>query len=638
MKYKVIISKITAISALFVAAVSISACTASANDQADTENDNVADHSVDITLSDNGSTASSSGITIDGNTLTITNSGTYTFTGTLTDGCIVVNSQDGDVELVLNNCNISSSTGSAIYSLQGDMSIEIPEGSTNTLADATVYSDAFTESGEDACIYGSDRITIKGDGELTVTGNYKDGIAGSDEVKINGSTITISAVNNGIKGKDYVELNGGNVNITSEDDGIKSSDGYIVMNDGTYTLDVIGKGINCETDFTANGGTLTVTAQDDAINANNNCTIENGTFTLSSGDDGIHADNELVINNGVIDVTDCYEGLEGLVVTINDGDIKVNSDDDGINASDGNETSETPTFENRTEDTSSNPSGNSEMPEPPSQESSQNNTDGNPPMGEPPENNMKGNPPERPQSSESQTTDSADTEENFNQRPEHQRPVDGNMGFGAMDVNENCIININGGTVYVNAGGDGIDSNGSINFNGGTVVVSGPDNSGNGALDSGTSIAYNGGTLIAYGSDGMTELPDSSSEGYSVTWYGLNISANTLVSITDESGNVIAAFTPVKNISCLTVGSESMENGDTLTLNTGGSYSGELSDSGFAVSGSITGQSSVSEITISDKVTTTGTRNSGFGKGGGRGRQMPNEDMQSTEQTTVANV
>ena len=112
------------------------------------------------------------------------------------------------------------------------------------------------------------------------------------------------------------------------------------MNNGTYNLNVTGKGINYETDFIANDVTLTITAEDDAINTNNNCTIENGIFNLSSGDDDIHSDNELIINNGTIDVTDCYEGLERLTVTINDGKIKVNSEDDGINASEGSTSDE----------------------------------------------------------------------------------------------------------------------------------------------------------------------------------------------------------------------------------------------------------------------------------------------------------
>ena len=42
---------------------------------------------------------------------------------------------------------------------------------------------------------------------------------------------------------------------------------------------------------------------------------------------------------------------------------------------------------------------------------------------------------------------------------------------------------INGGTLIVNAGGDGLDNNGAIEMNGGLVIVNGPTEQMNGALD-----------------------------------------------------------------------------------------------------------------------------------------------------------
>lgn len=42
-----------------------------------------------------------------------------------------------------------------------------------------------------------------------------------------------------------------------------------------------------------------------------------------------------------------------------------------------------------------------------------------------------------------------------------------------MDADESCVLTINGGTVTINAGGDGIDSNGYFYMNGGTVYVEG---------------------------------------------------------------------------------------------------------------------------------------------------------------------
>lgn len=83
----------------------------------------------------------------------------------------------------------------------------------------------------------------------------------------------------------------------------------------------------------------------------------------------------------------------------------------------------------------------------------------------------------------------------------------GAMGQSTDDV----AVKISGGTVYVNAEGDGLDSNGTMIISGGNVIVDGPSKSGNGSLDSNNGISLEGGTLIAVGSSGMTEYPDTDS-------------------------------------------------------------------------------------------------------------------------------
>ena len=49
----------------------------------------------------------------------------------------------------------------------------------------------------------------------------------------------------------------------------------------------------------------------------------------------------MVIDGGTIDITNCYEGLEGLTVTVNDGTITLNASDDGVNATEGKNSSST---------------------------------------------------------------------------------------------------------------------------------------------------------------------------------------------------------------------------------------------------------------------------------------------------------
>lgn len=94
------------------------------------------------------------------------------------------------------------------------------------------------------------------------------------------------------------------------------------------------KGLKASCNIVISGGTLNINTADDAIHSNQTVTYNNATSTIATGDDGIHADNTLTINNGTINITKCYEGLEAYEITINDGDIDIVANDDGINASD----------------------------------------------------------------------------------------------------------------------------------------------------------------------------------------------------------------------------------------------------------------------------------------------------------------
>ena len=109
---------------------------------------------------------------------------------------------------------------------------------------------------------------------------------------------------------------------------------------GTYST----KGIKSANEIVINEGIITIQAYDDAIHANNdggtlengesptgNVTINGGVITIYSNDDGVHADGTLLITNGTLDVTNAYEGLEGLFIIIKGGNVSVNSSDDGFN-------------------------------------------------------------------------------------------------------------------------------------------------------------------------------------------------------------------------------------------------------------------------------------------------------------------
>jgi hypothetical protein len=175
-------------------------------------------------------------------------------------------------------------------------------------------------------------------------------------------------------------------------------------------------------------------------------------------------------------------------------------------------------------------------------------------------------------------------------------------------------IIISGGTLIVNASGDGIDSNGTITVKGGVTLVSGPTNNGNGALDCQSGATVSGGVFIALGSSGMAQgFSNAENQGSICTSFSA-CNGGTPFALCDSEGKAIVSFTPKKTYSSAVVSAPEIQAGNTYTLVAGGTVE-NADENGFAHNAIIDGGNTLAEIKMVTLVFGTG------GMGGRPGRR-----------------
>lgn len=446
------------------------------------------------------------GVTVSDGVITITKAGNYKLTGTYS-GQVKVEAADSDmVRLILDNATITNSTGAAINVVEAD-EVVIYTASGSTNTVSDGSSYSDTASGSpDAAIYSKSDLTLAGEGTLKVEGNYEEGIHTTDGLVIASGTLEVTAANTGIKGKDYVDILDGTVTVTATKDGIKATN-----------------------DTDGNRGWVR---------------LSGGTVNISAGDDGFKAERVLEISGGTLNITESNEGIEAQYINILDGTVNVTSSDDGINASYSTSSSSS------TESTSSSTTQ--------SNQTAQNTQSGQSAQSNAAQGGQGGQPPAGGQAPSG----------NMGQPPAGSGGGMGGGG-GTFEVVD-ATINIAGGTVTVNANGDGIDSNGTATLSGGTLVVNGPFTGGNTSLDTNGDLLLNGTTVVAGNSGDMFEAPASSStSGYVKLTNLSNVSSGTTIQVADSSGKVVANYKVTNsNTALILVSSANITKGQSYTVYT----------------------------------------------------------------------
>ncbi len=351
----------------------------------------------EIKLSDSGITGNASNAAVNGSTVTINGEGVYLVSGSLSDGQIIIDAGDKDkVQLVLSGCSVNKNGGAAIQVVNADkVFITLADGTENTLSSKGEFS-SNSDTNVDGAVFSKSDIVFNGTGTLKVECETAHGLVSKNDLKIANGIYNISSAKQGISGKDSVRIAGGIINVTSGKDAIHSENtgdsakGFVYVSGGKLTLnsandaidasssitvvngnfdiktadgsanvqhaggDDFGfggwnnnqntsddtpstKALKADTLITINGGNFKIDSADDAIHSNADVKINGGNFEIATGDDAIHGGNNVTVADGKINITKSYEGVEGLSVDINGGEITLISSDDGFNCAGGND-------------------------------------------------------------------------------------------------------------------------------------------------------------------------------------------------------------------------------------------------------------------------------------------------------------
>ena len=521
---------------------------------------------VRITLTGDGASISGNGAYVYDGNVVISEAGRYVFSGSLEDGSIIVDAHDSSkVWILLDGVEISCSDDACIQVDQADkVFLTLAQDSQNILKSGAEYSDTALIDGTDGAIFAHDDLTINGSGSLEVTAQYRHGVSANDDLVITGGNITITAAEDAIHANDSIRIKEAAITVTAGDDGLLTANevenGYLYIESGT----------------------LDITAAGDGIHTTGEITVAGGEINISSGDDGIHSDSSVFIQDGTILISDCYEGIEALIIDVSGGDVTVVPQDDGLNANGGSSMFGTGGMMGghmgggqMREGMTSGAFEQGQMNEGETN-GSQNETGG---MGRGGKGG-RGRMDTEGMSGEMPTPPDMGSEDMAGEKPaeEETSADDGSTQSAAAAENEETYISISGGTIkIINETGrdaDGFDSNGDIKISGGAIYISMLGTGSNCALDyaseNGGSAEITGGMIIACGASSMAETFDSTSTQASILYNTSETAeAGTMLTVTDADGSVLLSWEVPCSFNSALISCPQMKVGSSYTIQIG---------------------------------------------------------------------
>jgi len=540
-----------------------------------TERDLSADFSAEdavyITLSDKGNKCDSNAVSVETGLVNIRSEGIYIVDGSLSDGSIVIDADKQDkIQLVLNGVSIHSETGAPIYIKQADkVFITLADKSENTLSNGGVFEED-TDASVDAVIFSKDDLTVNGSGSLTVDSPAGHGIVSKDDLTVCGGSITVFALSHGLSGKDTVGMTGAVLDIESGKDGIHAENkdddtlGSLYIKDGTYRIRSEGDCISAATDLQIDGGTFDLISGGGSENAEERVEDDFGpggmmppggmggnpggghrgrTMSLVQTSTAVASDSEEAVSQKGIKSGTLLDVLGGSFVidsaddavhsngdlNIFDGDFSVETGDDGFHAD------AALYIENGSILISESYEGLEGL--------SIQIADGH--------------------------IDVTASDDGLNAAGGTDQSGFGGMHGGDMfAADPNSFIEVSGGTLAVNAYGDGIDSNGSLNLSGGSITLCGPTAGDTAVLDYASNGIISGASFVGTGSSMMAQSLSSDTQGVIALGVG-NQSAGTTATISASDGTELLSVTPELDYAIVIFSCPEMKKGESYTVTIG---------------------------------------------------------------------
>ena len=345
----------------------------------------------DIRLADAGVEAGA-GVEVDGDSISIVESGSYRLTGTMTEGHIAVEA-DG-VELIWDGAQIACSTAAPL-SARGDLALTLTEngGALEDLRRARDMDD------DGAAIDAGGKVFVSGAGSLNVTAQAGHGLRASG-LTLEGGALNVLAGENGVHleaeaGETAFELSGGQLAVEANGIGVYAG-GDAALRGGDLRLTSGADGLYVEGALTVSGGAAQVSAgggagaasptaaycdsffgydpfdlffgspyyggydnggyearvydavsaaeivmedgsfvldaSGDALRADGALTMTGGALSITCGGDGLRAGGDVAVSGGVIWVDECETGLSGANVSVESAEVNIVSAGAGLYA------------------------------------------------------------------------------------------------------------------------------------------------------------------------------------------------------------------------------------------------------------------------------------------------------------------